>query len=141
MADQDRKARRRFLKQASIAALGVQAVGLGSAEAQSAMGVLRVCYKSGVKFDEAYYLSKHMPLVNRVLKPLGLKRIEVMRIGKNQDGSLPIYQTIFSGYFDSVAAMQSALQNPATGQVTGDVKNFFDGMPDILTGEIVPLKA
>ena len=138
MAVQDRKARRRFLKHAGVVALGMQAGTLQTVLGQGAMGVLRVCYKSGVKFDEMYYISKHMPLVNRVLKPLGLKRVEVMRIGKNADGSSPIYQTIFSGYFDSVAAMQAALGNPATAGVTGDVKNFYDGMPDILTGEIVP---
>ena len=138
MSEQDHKARRRFLKQASVVALGVQAGVFGSVHAQGTMGVLRVCYKSGTKFDEMYYLSKHMPLVKRVLTPLGLRRVEVMRIGKNPDGSSPLYQTIFSGYFDSIAAMGAALGNPATAEVTGDVKNFHDGMPDILTGELVP---
>lgn len=33
------------------------------------MTVLRVCYKHGVRFDESYYFSKHLPVAGNHLSP------------------------------------------------------------------------
>jgi uncharacterized protein (TIGR02118 family) len=103
------------------------------------MAVVRVCYKSGVRFDEAYYMSRHWALAMAVMGPLGLKHAEVVRIGPNPDGSLPAYQVMFSGYFDSIAELQSAMANPRMGEVLADIPSYYDGgAPDVFVGEVLP---
>ncbi len=103
------------------------------------MVALRVLYHSGVRFDEAYYLSKHAPLAGSVMGRYGMKSSEMMKVTAPGDGSKAPYQVIFSGYFESAADLQNAMQDPKMGEVLADIKNFYDGMPDILIGEVVPL--
>jgi uncharacterized protein (TIGR02118 family) len=103
------------------------------------MTVLRVCYKHGVRFDEGYYVSKHLPLAAAVLGPHGVKNVEMVKVNTTADGSKPPYQVIFSAYFESAAGVQNALQSPRMGEVLSDIQKFYDGMPDILIGEVVAL--
>ena len=104
------------------------------------MTVLRVCYKHGVRFDEAYYLTKHLPLAGSVMGPHGVTSVEMMKVTAAPGGVPPPYQVIFTAYFTSAAGLQNALQSPQMAQVLADVQNFYDGAPDILLGEVVPLK-
>jgi uncharacterized protein (TIGR02118 family) len=103
------------------------------------MTVLRVCYKHGVRFDDAYYVSKHLPLVGSVMGPHGLKSVEVVKVNPTPDGSRPPYQVFFSAYFESAAGLQNAMQSPKIGEVMADIQNFYDGMPDVLIGDVVAL--
>jgi uncharacterized protein (TIGR02118 family) len=103
------------------------------------MTVLRVCYKQGVTFDEAYYLAQHLPLVAGVMSPHGLKDMEMVRGIIAADGSTAPYQVMFSATFESAAALQRAMQDPRIGEVLGDIQNFYDGMPDVFIGEVVAL--
>jgi uncharacterized protein (TIGR02118 family) len=103
------------------------------------MTVLRVCYKHGGRFDEDYYLTKHLPLAAGIMSPFGVKSVEMVKVTTTADGSKPPYQVIFSAYFESVAGLRNALQSPRMGEVLGDIQNFYDGMPDILIGEVVAL--
>ena len=105
------------------------------------MTVLRVCYKHGIRFDEAYYVSKHLPLAGSVMGPHGVKSVELVKVTTTAAGSKPPYQVIFSAYFESAAGLQNALQSPQMGQVLGDIQNFYEGMPDVLIGEVVALPA
>jgi uncharacterized protein (TIGR02118 family) len=105
------------------------------------MTVLKVCYKHGVRFDEDYYVSKHVPLSVRIMGPYGLKGVEMMKVTATADGSNPLYQVIFSAYFESAAALQNAMHNPQMSEVMGDIQNYYDGMPDVLIGEVVALAA
>lgn len=105
------------------------------------MTVLRVCYKQGIRFDETYYLSTHLPLAGSVLGPHGVKSVELVKIGPNPDGSTPPYQVMFSAYFESAAGLQNAMQDPRMPDVLGDIAKFYDGMPDVLIGEVVALPA
>ncbi len=101
------------------------------------MAVISVCYKHGVRLDEQYYLTKHVPLVDRVWGPQGLERTEVRKLTATADGSAPPYQIIFSMYFPSLETFQAALQHPTSAEVMDDVKNYYDGMPEILFGEVL----
>ncbi|MEO8259705.1 MAG: EthD family reductase [Acidobacteriota bacterium] len=103
------------------------------------MTVLRVCYKHGIRFDEAYYIGTHSPLVAAVMGPHGLKKAEMVRMAALPDGSNPPYQVIFSAYFDSPDRLQAAMQDPRIGEVMGDIANFHDGAPDVMIGEVVAL--
>jgi uncharacterized protein (TIGR02118 family) len=98
---------------------------------------LTVCYKHGVPLDEGYYTTKHAAILRQVWGPLGLERTEVRKIAAAADGSTPPYQVIWSGYFPSAEAVQAVLQNPASGEVVGDVANYYQGMPDIFIGEVL----
>jgi uncharacterized protein (TIGR02118 family) len=73
--------------------------------------------------------------------PYGVKSVEVVKVTATADGSKPPYQVIFSAYFESAAGLQSAMQSPRIGEVLGDIQNFYDGMPDVLIGEVVALPA
>ena len=114
------------------------------------MTVLRVCYKHGVPFDEGYYVSKHLPLVASVYGPLGLRKVEVVKVSGSANGLAPPYAVIFSAYFDSSAAthfgtklqdvgraLQSAMQSPRAGDVRADIANYYGGAPDVMIGEVV----
>ena len=101
------------------------------------MAVLSVCYKHGVRMDEQYYLTKHVPLVARVWGAHGLERTEVRKITAAADGTTPPYQIIFSVYFPSLETIQGALQHPTTAEVMDDIKNYYDGMPDVFFGEVL----
>ena len=103
------------------------------------MTVLRVCYKSGARFDYDYYRSKHLPLASAVMGPHGVTNVEMVTLGPNPDGSAPPYQVMLSAYFSSPAALASAMQSPRIGEVMGDVPNFYDGLPDVMVGEVVGL--
>ena len=103
------------------------------------MTVLRVCYKHGVRFDEAYYTATHLPLAGSVMGPHGVKSVEMVKITAAADGSSPPYQVIFSAYFESAAGLQAAMQDPRIGDVMGDIAKFYDGAPDVMIGEVVAL--
>ena len=101
------------------------------------MAVITVCYKHGDRLDEHYYLATHVPLVDRVWGPQGLERTEVRKLTAAADGSVPPYQIIFSMYFPSVETFQTALQHPTSAEVLDDIKNYYDGAPEILFGEVL----
>lgn len=105
------------------------------------MTVLRVCYKYGVRFDESYYVSKHLPLAGSVMGPHGVKSVEMVKVTAMADGSKPPYQVIFSAYFESAEGLQNAMKSPQMPNVLGDIQNFYDGMPDVFIGEVVALPA
>lgn len=105
------------------------------------MAVLRVCYRQDVRFDEAYYISKHLPLVRRVMGPHGLITVEVMKVASAADGSKPLYQVMFSAHFPSELALRAAMQDSRMPEVLNDVQSFYDGMPEIFIGEVISVPA
>jgi uncharacterized protein (TIGR02118 family) len=112
-----------------------------NAARESWMTVLRVCYKSGVRFDDSYYVAKHLPLAGSIMGPHGITNVEVVKFGSNPDGSAPQYQVMFSIYFLSAAALEKAMADPRMSEILGDIRNYYDGMPDLLVGEVVPMPA
>jgi uncharacterized protein (TIGR02118 family) len=105
------------------------------------MTVMRVCYKAGVRFDEQYYTSKHLPMVGSVMGPYGVSRVEMVKVTAMLGGGAPTYQVIFSAYFESPSTFERAMQDARMPEVLGDISNFYDGMPDVFVGEVVSLPA
>ena len=103
------------------------------------MAVLRVCYKQGVRFDEAYYVARHLPLAGGIMGPHGVTSVEVVKVKTAADGSKPPYQVMFTAHFASEAGLRDALQDPQMAQALDDIQNFYDGMPEFLIGEVIPL--
>ncbi len=103
------------------------------------MTVLRVCYKSGVRFDEGYYLSKHLPLAASIMGQYLVRSPEIVKFGPNPDGSNPPYQVMFSAYFESSAALEKSMADPRMPEILGDIRNYHDGAPDLLIGDVVAL--
>ncbi|MHB8736275.1 MAG: EthD family reductase [Terriglobales bacterium] len=101
------------------------------------MTVLRVCYKSGIRFDESYYTSKHLPLAGGIMGPHGLKSVEMVKVTATGNGAPSPYQVIFTAYFESAQALQQAMQDPRMPEILADVAKFYDGMPDLLIGDVV----
>jgi|RhiMethySRZTD1v2_1073278.scaffolds.fasta_scaffold11157_8 uncharacterized protein (TIGR02118 family) len=101
------------------------------------MTVLRVGYKAGVRFDLAYYTRKHLPLASDALGAYAVRNIEVVTCGPNPDGSHPPYQAMFSAYFDSPADVQKALESARMADVLADIPNYYDGMPEVMIGEVL----
>jgi uncharacterized protein (TIGR02118 family) len=102
------------------------------------VSVLKVCYKSGTRFDEQYYLSTHMPLAAAYFTPFGIKNVEVVRFHE-VGGQPPAYQVIITVHFASMAGVQQALSDPGLAKVLADVPNYYDGVPDVLVGEPLAL--
>jgi uncharacterized protein (TIGR02118 family) len=101
------------------------------------MNVLRVGYKSGIRFDHAYYKSTHLPLAGSIMGPHGVTNVEVATFAAGPDGAAPPYQVMFSVYFSSASGLQAALADPRVSEIMGDVPNYYDGRPDLMVGEIV----
>ncbi len=47
------------------------------------------------------------------------------------------YQAITSLYFGDAAALEGAVKSAEGQAVVADIANFYDGMPDVMIGEIL----
>ena len=91
---------------------------------------LTVSYPSGegTTFDHDYYSASHIPLCNSTFNPT---RTEVE---KGIDGP-SVAGVVF--YFDSMDALQGALNGPKMGDVLADIANYTNIAPVMQISEIV----
>jgi len=88
-----------------------------------------VLYPNNGEFDMAYYLSKHMALVHKLLDSMGLVRTEVdLGIGTAEPNAPAPYIAIGHMVFDSLENMQKALQKHDP-DLAADVPNFTEIQP------------
>ena len=86
--------------------------------------------QKGSRFDLAYYCSKHIPLVQRLLGA-ALKNVAVDEGTSGMaPGSPAIYSAIGHLYFESVAAFEEAFK-PHAAQILADIPNYTDTQPTI----------
>jgi uncharacterized protein (TIGR02118 family) len=89
----------------------------------------------GKKFDKAYYLSKHIPMVKQKLGS-ACKRMDVDQgLGGAQPGSKPAFVAMAHMLFDSVDAFQKAFA-PHADTIMGDIPNYTDIQPVIQLSEV-----
>jgi uncharacterized protein (TIGR02118 family) len=88
----------------------------------------------GAKFDMAYYTTKHMPMVKRLVA--GCKSIAAEQgLGGGAPGSAATYIAIGHLVFDSVEAFQSGFA-PHAPEIMGDIPNYTNTQPVIQVSQI-----
>jgi len=90
---------------------------------------------TGSKFDMAYYLSSHMPLVQKRLGA-ALRGIGVDHgLGGGQPGSPPAYLAVGHLMFDSLEAFQKGFAEHGK-TFMADIPNYTNVQPTILISEV-----
>jgi uncharacterized protein (TIGR02118 family) len=85
-------------------------------------------HRDGAKFDEDYYLNKHMKLVHERWDGMGLKMARVLRGQPGPDGKPPLYTIMAHLGFESPDVFDAAVKQHG-GEIFGDVPNFTDIKP------------
>jgi uncharacterized protein (TIGR02118 family) len=89
----------------------------------------------GKRFDFAYYLGKHIPMVKQKFGA-ACKRIEVDQgLAGAQPGSKAPFVAVCHLLFDSADAFQNAFA-PVADSIMGDIPNYTDIQPVIQLNEV-----
>jgi uncharacterized protein (TIGR02118 family) len=94
--------------------------------------IISVMYQVGPghKFDVDYYLKTHMPLVNSLFGPAGLKGAQVLQGAGTPSGDPAAYQIIALLDFESADAFKAAATAHGAA-IFGDIPNFTDVQPTL----------
>jgi uncharacterized protein (TIGR02118 family) len=88
----------------------------------------------GTRFDERYYLDRHIPLVRERWGGMGLSDVRLLRGTGTPTGDAAPYRVIALLSFDSAEALQRA--SAAHGrEIFGDIPNFTDAKPIVQVNE------
>ncbi len=101
------------------------------------MVIVSVLYPlpSGTRFDLDYYMNSHIPLVERLLNPMGLRQTRVFQAAATP-GSESEFGIIAELFFDTGEELHAALA--AHGAETqADIPNFTDAKPIIWMGRVL----
>ncbi|MFC3231068.1 EthD family reductase [Marinibaculum pumilum] len=99
------------------------------------MFVINVLYPNdpGSKFDMDYYTSKHLPLVQELMGPMGLRGLSFYQ-PMDMMGTPP-YQVVAELQFDDAATAQAALAKHGAA-TQGDIPNFTDVQAKVVLGTV-----
>lgn len=96
-----------------------------------------VYYPSGKgSFDMDYYLNTHIPLVEKLMSPYGLLRVEVDRGIGGMPGEAAPFTAIARMIFNSMEGFQKGSE-AHDSKLAADVKNFTDIKPFFQVSEIL----
>ena len=87
-------------------------------------------------FDLAYYLAKHMPLVDAKFKPYGMSGWRVLQAVGTPTGEKPRFSIIATLEFATAQQFHDAVAAEG-GPVFGDVPNFSNKSPVVVIGDVV----
>ena len=91
----------------------------------------------GTHLNWHYYLDKHVPLVEKLLKPRGLVEISIDKvIGGPEPNQPAAYHCIFSMTFNTLEEFQQAFQTSAQ-ELMADIPNYTDTRPVVQISEII----
>ena len=89
----------------------------------------------GSRFDMAYYLERHIPMVRQKLGP-AVKGVAVEEgLGGAEPGSRPPYLAMGHLLFESVEAFENSLGPHAQG-ILGDIPNYTNTQPTIQISDV-----
>ncbi len=91
------------------------------------------------RFDPKYYYEKHIPMVQRLLAPHGLQRMEVDEgLAGGALGAPPNYKIICRMYFDSIEGFQAAMASVG-GEILSDVPHYTDIPVELQVSKLVSI--
>ncbi len=82
----------------------------------------------GSRFDERYYLDRHIPLVRQRWEPMGLAELRLLRGTATPDGGPAPYRVVALLTFASAEALQRAAAAHGP-EIFGDIPHFTDVQP------------
>ncbi len=89
----------------------------------------------GTTFDMAYYVSKHMPMVQRKCAPACRSIAAEKGVGGGEPGSKAPYVAIGHLTFDSLEAFQKSF-GPNAGEILADIPNYTNSRPIVQISEV-----
>lgn len=94
-----------------------------------------VFYPKTSKFDWDYYMTRHTPMLQRLLGS-ALKKVEIDQgVAGGGPGAPATYTTICQLHFDSADAFQKAF-GPHAQEIMGDIKNYTDVQPVVQISDV-----
>jgi uncharacterized protein (TIGR02118 family) len=94
-----------------------------------------VFYPQSAKFDWDYYMTKHTPMVGKLLGS-ALKKVEIDKgVAGGAPGTSATYPTVCTLHFDSIEAFQAAF-GPHAQTIMGDIANYTDAQPVVQISEV-----
>jgi uncharacterized protein (TIGR02118 family) len=87
-------------------------------------------------FNIEYYVQKHMKLVEKAWQAVGIQAWQVIKFANQPVGSPQPYCAAAIVTFDSCDGAERALQAEETREVFGDVPNFTNLTPLLMTGGV-----
>jgi uncharacterized protein (TIGR02118 family) len=92
--------------------------------------------QKGSKFDFEYYTSHHLPLVRRLLEPMGMRSLTyVTERALESSESASLYWLIAELRFDDMESTRAALASHGA-ETQADIPHFTDVAPVIVIGEL-----
>ncbi|RAL00169.1 uncharacterized protein BO80DRAFT_425955 [Aspergillus ibericus CBS 121593] len=91
--------------------------------------------ETDAKYNLDYYISNHMPLVERHWKKYGIQSWSVTRYNPAVDGTRPLYTIGCIIAWESEESIQEAFKGPEAAEVLSDVSNFSNKQPIFLIGK------
>ncbi|GAW14046.1 hypothetical protein ANO14919_034380 [Xylariales sp. No.14919] len=93
--------------------------------------IISVVYPAGAKFNKDYYLTTHMPLVQKLWAPVGLKGWRVAEY--TNPGAPYAFQAWLEWESDKHA--DEGVKSAAGATIFADVPNFSDQAAAVLSGQ------
>lgn len=92
--------------------------------------------KQDIRFDEDYFLNKHIPMVREKLEPMGMLKLEIDRGISGGGGNPAPYLFLAHMAFESLESFQKAF-GQVRDEISSDVPIYTDIKPEIQISEIV----
>lgn len=89
----------------------------------------------GIEFNMAYYLERHIPLVQKLLAGTLRKGAVDRGLNAGQPGTRPPYVAIGHLWFDSEDAFQASMAKHGQ-EMLGDIPNYTNSQPQIQVSEV-----
>lgn len=101
--------------------------------------IITVLYpnKDDITFDMKYYREVHLPLAEKLWKPMGMLKWELIDVGPSHDGQKQQYRVICVLTFKDRESWTAAAMMPGVAEVMDDVPNFCNYEPIFIGGQLI----